>query len=46
MGRKEKKKKSEVQVLGMGSNAEYEDQYNMELSVGTFDEVQVLASNC
>ena len=33
-------------MLGMGSNAEYEDQYNMELSVGTFDEVQVLASNC
>ena len=46
MGRKEKKKKSEVQVLGMGSNAEYEDQYNMELGVGTFDEIQVLASNC
>ena len=45
MGRKEKKKKSEAQVLGMGSNAEYEDQCNMELGVGTFDEVQVLARN-
>ena len=46
MDRKEKKKKSEVHVLGMGSNAEYEDQYNMELGVGTFDEVWVLVSNC
>ena len=49
MGRKEKKrkrKKSKVQVLEMGSNAKYEDQYNMELGVGTFDEIQVLASNC